>query len=169
MEQLLIGQLVLNCKIKPVVMHQKLFYLLISLTLLFSCDTEEKKDSQAEDTKKQSSPINCYRYANAGDTIQLKLIHIGNAITGTLVYDYKEKDRNRGTIQGSMKGNLLVADYTFQSEGVQSVRQVAFKLEENSFIEGYGDIDSQNDKVQFKNLDSLKFNNSMKLVGIACQ
>ena len=137
--------------------------------MLFSCDTGEKKDSQAEDTKKQSSPINCYRYANRGDTIQLKLIHIGNAITGTLVYDYKEKDKNRGTIQGKMRGNLFIADYTFQSEGIQSVRQIAFKMEENSFIEGYGDVYSQDGKVQFKNIDSLKFNESMKLVEIACQ
>ena len=150
-------------------MHQKLFSILFSLTLFLSCNTGEKKESQAEDTKKQSSPLNCYSYASAGDTILLKLIHVGDAITGTLVYGYKEKDKNRGTIQGSMRGNLLVADYTFQSEGVQSVRQVAFKLEENSFIEGYGDIYSEDDKVRFKNLDSLKFNNSMKLVEIDCQ
>ena len=150
-------------------MHQKLLSILISLTLFFSCNTGEKKDSQAEDTTKQSSPINCYSYAIAGDTILLKLIHVGDAITGTLVYGYKEKDKNKGSIQGSMRGNLFIADYTFQSEGVQSVRQVAFKKEENSFIEGYGDVYSQNGKVQFKNLDSLKFNEAMKLVEIACQ
>jgi hypothetical protein len=53
-----------------------------------------------------------------------------------------------------------VADYTFMSEGIQSTRQVAFKKDGNSFIEGYGD---------FKNVDSLNFNTSMKLVEIACQ
>jgi hypothetical protein len=150
-------------------MNQKLFSILTFLDLAVSCIADEKKDSQAEDTRKQSSQVNCYRYANAGDTILLKLIHMGDSITGTLVYGYKEKDKNRGTFQGNMRGNLLIADYTFQSEGVQSVRQVAFKMEENSFIEGYGDVYSQNGKVQFKNLDSLKFNNSMKLVEIACQ
>jgi len=150
-------------------MNKKLFFVLISLALFVACNTAEKSDSKAGDTKKQSSPVNCYSYANNGDTILLKLIHVGDAITGTLVYAYKEKDKNRGTIQGSMRGNLLVADYTFQSEGVQSLRQVAFKLEENSFIEGYGDIYSEGDKVRFKNLDSLQFNNSMKLVEIDCQ
>ena len=150
-------------------MYQRLYSIVISLTFAVSCNTEEKKDSQAGDTKKQTSPVNCYRYVNAGDTVLLKLIHVGDAITGTLVYDYKEKDDNKGTIQGSMRGNLFVADYTFQSEGIQSVRQVAFKLEENSFIEGYGDINSADDKVRFKNLDSLKFNDSMRLVEIDCQ
>ncbi len=165
----MIGQLIPYRIIKPFMMYQKLSSILISLILSVSCNTGEKKDSQTDDTNKKSSPLNCYLYASAGDTIQLKLIHIGDAITGTLVYGYKEKDKNRGTIQGRMRGNLFVADYTFQSEGVQSVRQVAFKMEENSIIEGYGDIYSENGKVQFKNLDSLKFNESMKLVEIACQ
>jgi len=164
----LIRQLIFYLKIKSAIMRQKLVPILISLTLSVSCNTSEEKDSQTGESKQQSSPVTCYRYANAGDTVLLKLIHVGDAITGTLVYGYKEKDKNRGTIQGSMKGNLFVADYTFQSEGVQSVRQVAFKLEENSFIEGYGDIYLENDKVRFKNLDSLKFN-SMKLVETDCQ
>ena len=154
-------------------MYKKLFSFLISLTLFVSCDTEEKnqakKDSQAGDSKEHSTAEKCYRYANAGDTILLKQTRIGDVVTGTLVYDFKEKDDNRGTIQGSMRGNLFIADYTFQSEGVQSVRQVAFKLQENSLIEGYGDIITQDDKVIFKNLDSLKFNESMKLTEIACQ
>ena len=104
--------------------------------------------------------LNCYRYATETDTIILKVIHVGNSITGTLVYSLKEKDKNKGTIQGNMRGDLLVADYTFMSEGIQSTRQVAFKKEGNSFVEGYGD---------FKNLDSLNFNTSMKLVEVECQ
>lgn len=159
----------LNCEIKQDTMCQKLFSILVSVTLAISCNIEEKKDSQARDTKKKSSQVNCYRYAGARDTILLKLIHIGDAITGTLVYNYKEKDRNQGTVQGNIRGNLFVAEYTFQSEGVQSVRQVAFKMEENSLIEGYGDVYSKNDKMYFKSLDSLHFNDSMKIVEIDCQ
>ncbi|MBK6634882.1 MAG: hypothetical protein IPH68_02200 [Chitinophagaceae bacterium] len=59
-----------------------------------------------------------------------------------------------------MSGNILVADYTFMSEGIQSIRQVAFKMEGNSFVEGYGD---------FKNIDSLDFNTSVKLAEVLCQ
>jgi hypothetical protein len=85
------------------------------------------------------------------------------------VNNLKEKDKNYGTIQGSMKGNILVANYTFMSEGIQSTREIAFKLENNFFIEGYGDSFTQNDKVYFKSIDSLNFNNSMKLTEIVCQ
>jgi hypothetical protein len=151
----------------------KLALIIISLCLLLSCNTNEKSSeastAKTGEQKKQSSPINCYLYASATDTISLKLIHVGEAITGTLVYNLKEKDRNKGTIQGSMRGSLLVADYTFQSEGMQSVRQVVFKLEGNSFVEGYGDIDVQNDKARFKNIDALQFNNAMKLIEVDCK
>ena len=101
--------------------------------------------------------------------IELKIVRIGNAITGTLVYNLDGKDKNTGTIQGVINGNLLVADYLFMSEGIQSTRQVAFKLENNIFIEGYGDITIQNDSAYFKNMDSLQFNDGMKLIEIPCE
>jgi len=141
----------------------KIIYFLIFATFFSSCNQQkegtDKTSLQPVDTKKPS-PINCYSYATATDTITLKVIHIGNSITGTLVYNLKEKDKNKGTIQGNMRGDILVADYAFMSEGIQSTRQVAFKMEGNSFVEGYGD---------FKNLDSLKFNTSMKLAEVTCQ
>ena len=141
----------------------KLRKLLILASLFVSCNSQtketDKKPSPEAETKTPSA-INCYRYASATDTIMLKVIHIGNSVTGTLVYSLKEKDKNKGTIQGNMNGNILIADYTFMSEGTQSIRQVAFKKEGNSFVEGYGD---------FKNSDSLNFNTSMKLAEFDCQ
>jgi hypothetical protein len=150
----------------------KLINIFLFLSMLISCNSEEKKVEDKE--SKQSEPnasslINCYQYTTGSDTIILKLIHVGKSITGALVYKLKEKDKNKGTIQGYMRDNVLIADYTFLSEGVQSVRQVAFKLEGNSFIEGYGDNISQNGKIIFKNLDSLSFSSSVKLREIACQ
>lgn len=145
---------------------------IIFLSLLLSCNAQqedtEKQDAQQPDAK-APSPINCYRYATEADTVILKVVHIGNSITGTLVYSLKEKDSNKGTIQGAMRGNILVADYTFMSEGIQSVRQVAFKLEGNTFIEGYGDSFNENEKSRFKNLDSLTFSSTIKLAEMACQ
>ena len=141
----------------------KASHFLLFASFLASCNSqtkEEDKTNQEQAKSEKTPPIDCYSYASASDTVTLKLIHIGDSITGTLVYSLKEKDRNKGTIQGNMQGDILVATYTFMSEGIQSTRQVAFKKEGNSFIEGYGD---------FKNLDSLNFNTPMKLVEIACQ
>jgi hypothetical protein len=147
--------------------------IIILLGFLSSCHSPTGKDKEKQDPQqpeaKPISPINCYQYADKGDTISLKLIHAGESITGALVYKLKEKDSNKGTIQGTMRNNILVADYTFMSEGMQSTRQVAFKLEGNSFIEGYGDSFHQDDKSTFKSLDSLTFNSSFKLAEVPCQ
>jgi hypothetical protein len=141
--------------------------------LIASCannksNNTENVASQTEESKKNSPP-DCYRYANTTDTIILKLIHIGESITGTLVYKLHEKDKNTGTIQGSMRGDILLADYTFMSEGVVSIRQIAFKKEKEFFIEGHGDINTNNERVFFKNPDSLQFNDVIKLTEIDCQ
>lgn len=152
--------------------EMKAINILILGSFLVSCNSQEKKSEQVSSEQgetKKVAPINCYRYASNSDTITLKVIHVGNSITGTLVYRLKEKDKNKGTIQGEMKGDILVADYTFTSEGTQSIRQIAFKLEGNSFVEGYGDIVTNNNKIGFKNLDSLRFNPTMKLTEIDCQ
>ncbi len=128
-----------------------------------SCNTKQTVSDTTKVTETATetpSPLNCYSYASTSDTITLKLIHIGNSVTGTLVYSLKEKDKNKGTILGNMRGDMFIADYTFMSEGIQSIRKVAFKKEGNSFVEGYGD---------FNNTDSLKFNSSMKLVEVDCK
>src|SRR5215204_2296817 len=98
---------------------------LITAVFFLSCNTSGNNNSQSGSQQEinNGQPINCYKYASETDTIELKLIHLGQSITGTLVYKLREKDRNMGTIQGRMQGDILVADYTFQSEGVSSVRQ----------------------------------------------
>lgn len=145
---------------------------LLLLNLFAACNSTVTKDEvtkSSQDNHTSSSIINCYKYQNESDTIVLKLIHVGKSITGALVYTLKEKDKNMGTIQGAMKGNVLIANYTFMAEGTQSVRQVAFKLEGNSFTEGFGEIVSENEISRFKNPDSLTFNSSIKLKEYPCQ
>lgn len=154
-------------------MRMYLFPVYAAFILFISCNQGEKntKDtgSQHDSTGKLTSRSNCYKYAGVNDTILLNLIHTGDSITGTLAYDFSEKDDNSGIINGMMKGNILVAEYTFTSEGVRSVRQVAFKLEDSTMVEGYGETYMLNDKSYFKNTDSLHFNGSIKLVEYVCQ
>ena len=142
------------------------------LSLMASCNSPEKeteKSSSEQPDAKDTTITNCYRYANKKDTVSLQLSKVGKSVTGTLVYDFNEKDKNTGNIKGFIKNNLLVAEYMFISEGMLSTRQIAFKLEGNSLIEGYGDSYTKNGKVYFKNVDSLSFSNSVKLTEIKCE
>lgn len=68
----------------------------------------------------------CYRFASVNDTVFLKVEKFPNVVTGVLNYSIKEKDRNTGDIDGVMKGDTLVAQYSFMSEGNLSTREVKF-------------------------------------------
>lgn len=109
----------------------------------------------------------CYSYQTSNDLVALRLNTTGQAITGNLEYAFMGKDKNTGTISGAMRGDTLLADYTFQSEGKSSVRQVAFLKKGDSFVEGYGDSKQEGNKMVFKNSGALNFGN-MILKKVPC-
>ena len=147
-------------------------FIIIALALFTSCGSQPEKTAQQTTTQEKTKdevPMTCYQYASQGDTVALKLVHLGDSYSGSLVYLFKEKDRNMGTIQGIMRGDILVADYTFNSEGTKSVRQVAFKKKGNTYVEGYGESVDENGVMKFKDITSLNFGSSIVLQETACQ
>lgn len=147
-------------------------FIIIALALLTSCGSQPEKTEQQTTTRekvKDEVPMTCYQYASQGDTVDLKLVHLGDSYSGSLVYLFKEKDRNMGTIQGVMRGDILVADYTFNSEGTKSIRQVAFKKVGNTYVEGYGESVDENGVMKFKDVASLNFGSSIVLQQTACE
>lgn len=146
--------------------------------LLASCASRENKPAEnlqptkpdtLQHTPGKPSPAKCYQYASVDDTIRLTVIQLDSLITGTLSYRLKEKDKNDGAIQGKMVAGMLIADYTFMSEGVSSVRQVVFRLDGGAFVEGYGPIVTQNGRVYFKDIKSLNYDTNMKLEEYTCR
>ncbi|MET0758780.1 MAG: hypothetical protein ABWZ56_00045 [Flavobacterium sp.] len=112
----------------------------------------------------------CYQGILKKDTISMTLNLNGNQVSsGKLSYKFFEKDSNEGTLSGELKGDTLIADYTFMSEGTTSVRQVAFLKKGNTYIEGYGDIIDDNGKVRFKNTKQLNFDSKTILSKVDCQ
>ncbi|MEP6464918.1 MAG: hypothetical protein ABJB05_01375 [Parafilimonas sp.] len=135
---------------------------------IVACNNQTQQTKENIEPQK-SNTTNCYRSIKNNDTISLTTKDSAGIITGTLVYALLEKDKNTGTIQGNIKDSLLVADYTFMSEGTTSVRQVAFKKTADGFVEGYGDMEDEDGKMIFKNTDSLMFNNTSLLTNIDCE
>ncbi len=71
-----------------------------------------------------------------------------NAVTGSLVYKLHQKYSNKGEFEGQMKGDTLIADHKFMSEGTQSVRQVIFLVKDSIAREGYGNMEEKNGKIK---------------------
>ncbi len=53
-----------------------------------------------------------------------------------------------------------MAEYTFLSEGRESVMEVVFKLQGNKLIQGYAEMEEQGGKLVFKDGVKLSFQNT---------
>jgi hypothetical protein len=89
-------------------------------------------------------------------------------VTGNLKYDWAQKDRNIGTVEGVVKDSLIVANYTFQSEGTTSVRQVVFRINGNELTEGFGPVTTSGDTTMFSDIANLQFQNDRTFKKVEC-
>ena len=151
---------------------KQIFGLPVIALLLSACNNNSKApatDPVVAEEKKFTPEHSCYVYTSAKDTVNLRLQISGNIVTGDLSYNYFSKDKNTGTIQGNMKGDTLMAEYKFMSEGTESIREVAFLKKGDDFVEGYGDSKEKNGKMIFEIARGLNFNNNLTLKNVACE
>ena len=158
-------------------MKKLLILTTLILTVLVSCkkttDTEPvqitpnaPKEAQIE----EPAGDQCYALRANGNVIELSFnVNSHQEVNGKLSYNISGKDKNEGTLIGNMKGDTLIADYTFTSEGVSSVREVAFLQKDGLLIEGFGDVVQANDKVTFKDKTKLKFDKKNRLTKTDCK
>lgn len=142
---------------------------------ILSCNNENKESATADtDTLKEPEmkimipTSGCYEGVSGKDSFFLKTEIFPNVVTGTLDYNFYEKDDNKGEIDGVLKGDTLFANYSFMSEGTKSVREVAFLLKNNEAIEGYGEMEAIGDTMKFKNRAGLDFSKGIRMAKIDC-
>lgn len=117
----------------------------------------------------QAKITDCYIYTKNRDTVKLKLNTENEELTGDLSYNLFEKDSNKGTISGEIKGDTILAEYTFDSEGMRSTREVVFLKRDGKLYEGFGDLEEKSGKTVFKNRAQLKFGNAIVLSLTECK
>ena len=133
-----------------------------------ACNNQQPTNTVTEPLKKMNEPATCYAYTKDNNNVQMQITIVDNLATGNLLYEYFEKDKNLGTFSGEMKGDTLIAAYTFLSEGKTSVREIAFLKINNEWIEGYGAMEELSGKMIFKNKSDLKFESTMPLTKVEC-
>ncbi len=139
--------------------------------ILGACSVQNGQNtaSAAADNVTEEMTSNCYVYVNKKDTVQLNMMQLGTKVSGELTYKLYEKDANNGTIEGEIKGDTLLANYTFNSEGITSLRQVAFLKKGEDWVEGVGDVVGIDGRVNFKDPKALHFNSSLLLKKGNCE
>lgn len=150
----------------------KTLMLLIAFTFIFtSCKNEKEVDKIMDtlelDTSKSLLEIGCYTYRGNNSTITFEITDIKKFVTGNLNYHLAEKDANTGTFEGVLLDDILLGDYTFQSEGTTSRREVIFKIVNHQLMEGYGRMDDEG--ICFVNTDHVTFSSTMPLTKTHCK
>jgi len=149
---------------------------ILVIALFASCQGGTAKKTQAKidstivsNAATPQNAVACYQYIKNRDTATLTIKTEGSQVSGSLGYNLYEKDKNSGTFSGLVKGDTIIADYTFHSEGKVSVREIALLKQGDQFLEGFGDVQEINGNVKFKDISKLKFDNSIVFSKIDCK
>ena len=135
-----------------------------------ACNSQTKNNTALQNATTLNEPITtCYSYAKNSNKVSLQITIKGNKLTGDLTYNYFQKDKNAGKIDGEMRGDTLFADYHFKSEGLNSVREIVFLKMGNQLIEGYGRVLEKSGNMVFKDRTALNFENKMPLTKTRCK
>lgn len=152
---------------------KKIIALSFVLLTMLSCKNKNSKTEnnpiavqEMIDSTATGLSLGCYVFHDNNNHVSLEFTEIGPINKGNLTYNFAEKDKNTGTFIGHLKDGILLADYTFQSEGLETVRQVAFKVNNDTLIEGYGDMNAEG--TTFKDVRALKFTSTMPLIKADC-
>lgn len=155
-------------------MKSRFLYLFIILLALNSCKKEEKKVITSEKTPNieevvHTEKIECFGFSRNRDTIYMAL-HItdDSLVEGSLSYSLYEKDQNKGEIRGRLSNDSLFADYSFESEGKNSVREVFFIRTDSGFVEGSTASEIKNNKTVFTNRN-FQLNSDFMLKRMDCR
>lgn len=148
--------------------------MLMLLTAL-SCNSQNGSGSEnhRQVFQQASTPTagekQCYNLMEAGDTIVISLNwQDSGKFTGSMRYQLREKDRNIGTLKGRLRDSVLLADYQFNSEGMNSRREVAFKMISDYLVEGFGDVTPDSSGFRFTEPLTLRYDLNRKIHRVNC-
>ncbi|GGM79783.1 hypothetical protein GCM10010967_09440 [Dyadobacter beijingensis] len=139
-----------------------------------SCNSHKDTAGGQADTTDDGIPAgvgnsDCYVYQTKGDSAFLR-IDTGkdDRVAGELSYDFHEKDRNRGQFTGTLNGDTILARYTFQAEGSESIREVVFLKKGSGWVEGFGEVKDSAGVTLFKDRSKLDFEKGLHFEPSEC-
>lgn len=116
----------------------------------------EKPVEETPGVTQTESVLGCYVATLSKDVYSMKVsAQDGKKVNGTLVFDNFEKDSSHGTFSGTYENGILLAEYSFASEGMDSKMQVIFKKVGNDFVRGYGPLNE--DGTTFSDMSQIQY------------
>jgi hypothetical protein len=148
------------------------------ILLLVSCNNEGKTSSEIKEDSITREAVNkeipdalfsgCYSQIAGRDTANLQIENKSGSVGGALSYTIFQKDRNDGTLQGEISGDILTGWYLFKSEGIISVRQVSWKIKGTELWPGTGEMNERNDTMFFSLPGELQYDSTRPVKKVDC-
>ncbi len=142
--------------------------LAIALTIagLSACNSNSNQNQESVQTSQNQEHHLAdlegnYEYKENRDTIRLSLSVERDSLVGNLMYSFFEKDKNVGTFKGVLQDSLIVGEYRFMSEGMESTRETVLGIVPEGLIEGFGEIVDKDGKMKFVDKNNLRFDHGM--------
>ena len=157
----------------------KHLFLFSMLFLLASCNNSGNSDKEVTKTNSGAAAPNqnneirsdlsgCYLRVLKRDTLALSIQQNGKTVTGKLSFDNFQKDGSSGTVSGTIDDNILKLVYSFQSEGLHSVMEVYFKIEDSALTHGIGEVATKSDTTYYPHPNDISYPATNRLVKINC-
>ncbi|WP_304342758.1 hypothetical protein [Chryseobacterium koreense] len=146
--------------------------LILSLSMVLFVTSCEKKSTETKMTATPSDTVTvpetnepvepstlqtCFMANTEKDSIFLTLDDNLGTFTGKLRYKNFEKDSSFGDIVGNQNGDTLKLNYTFQSEGMTSEREIFYLRKDGNLIEGIGDHKTEGKREVYANYRKIKY------------
>lgn len=122
-----------------------------------------KNDLKKDDSVliSEKSILGCYVANLSKDIYTLTILsQEGESFEGKLNINNFEKDSSTGSLKGTYRNGILLGDFTFQSEGIESVVQVIFIKAGDNFIRGYGAVDKETG-TRFVDIKNIQYDPSV--------
>jgi hypothetical protein len=110
----------------------------VAAMMVMACN----KKSEREEVVEHAAARSCYIYFGNMDTVRITITIQDKNVSGELTYRHFEKDSNDGQLKGVLSGDTIIAEYTFESEGIKSIREVAFLKQGTTLLEGFAPMDT---------------------------
>ncbi len=138
-----------------------IFIIVAGLGIFFYYQKSNNGQSDTKETVPEESIVGTYIGHLANDVYILTISsEQSESVSGTLDIKNFEKDSSTGNLKGTYKNGIILADYTFQSEGMESTSWVAFKKTTDGFIRGFGDVGPET-KAESIDINKLTFDSSV--------
>jgi hypothetical protein len=100
----------------------------------------------------------CFYHVFSKDSAYLQFETDNEVVSGRLEYKPFEKDKNTGTISGTITDNIIEVEYHYMSEGIMSVRKAIFKLDGDRVFEAIADKTDKDGQPLFdKDYSTLRY------------